>query len=463
MSMGERKSQRQDELFISHEDLPKSQGHPFYQRLNEILRAKDFDRFTEQECQRFYASVMGRPGTPPGVYFRMLLVGYFEGIDSERGIAWRIRDSLSLREFLGYGLADAVPDHSTLSRTRRLIDVETHGAVFAWILRVLTQEGLVGGKTLGVDSTTLEANAALRSIVNRKTHESYEEFLTRLAKASGIETPTRQDLARMDRHRKGKGSNQQWEHPHDPDARITKMKDGRTHLAHKQEHAVDMDSGVVVAVTIQAADRGDTQTLEKTVDEAARQLIALREDPATRDHLDEHCLSEVVLDKGYHSNDSLQYLQEMTLRSYVSEPDRGRRCWKNSPEAQAAVYANRRRIRGQRGRRLLRRRGEMLERPFAHCLETGGMRRVHLRKRENIHKRVLIHVGGYNLGVLMRKLTGVGTPRTLQRSLRELRSRIGSLLNRIVRLSTRFAAPLPSPNTIKVCCHGNGGAFSLAA
>jgi transposase len=437
MSMGERASRRQAELFVSHQELPRSQGHPFYQRLNEILKAKAFDEFAEEQCRSFYAEVMGRPGTPPGVYFRMLLIGYFEGIDSERGIAWRCRDSLSLREFLGYGLSDALPDHSTLSRTRRLIDLETHDAVFAWILRLLTAEGLVGGKTLGVDATTLEANAALRSIVNRKTKESYEEFLTRLAKASGIQTPTRQDLARIDRHRKGKGSNQDWEHPHDPDARITKMKDGRTHLAHKQEHAVDMNSGVVVAVTVQAADAGDTQTLEQTVDEAARQLIALKNDPRTRAHLDEKWWSEMVLDKGYHSNESLLYLQEMMLRTYVSEPERGRRRWKDNPQARDAVYANRRRIRGQRGRRLLRRRGEMLERPFAHCLETGGMRRVYLRKRDNIHKRVLIHVGGYNLGVLMRRLTGIGTPRTLQRSLRDLLARAFSPLQTLLRALIR--------------------------
>jgi transposase len=436
MAMGRRKDQLQADLFISHEQLPKSQGHPFYVRLNQILSEEGFDAFAEEQCALFYAEVMGRPGMPPGVYFRMLLIGYFEGIDSERGIAWRCRDSLSLREFLGYGLGETVPDHSTVSRTRRLIDLETHDAVFGWILKLVTRKGLVGGKTLGVDSTTLEANAALRSIVHRQTKESYEEFLTRLAKASGIETPRRQDLARIDRKRKGKGSNKDWEHPHDPDASITKMKDGRTHLAHKQEHAVDMDSGVVVAVTVQAADAGDTKTLEQTVDQAASKLMELHDDPQAAEQLDEKWFSEMVLDKGYHSNDSLQYLEEMTLRTYVSEPQRGRRNWKGKAQAKQAVYANRRRIRGERGKRLLRRRGEMLERPFAHCLETGGMRRAHLRKRDNIHKRVLVHVGGYNLGVMMRKLVGVGTPRTLQRSLRGLSDLIRSLVQWLWATST---------------------------
>lgn len=418
MAMGQRKRESQAELFISHQDLPKSLGHPFYQRLNRLLEGKGFDEFVEAACEKFYASVMGRPGLAPGVYFRMLLIGYFEGIDSERGIAWRCRDSLSLRAFLGYGLNEQVADHSTLSRTRRLIDLETHTAVFTWILKRVAEEGLLKGKTLGVDATTLEANAAMRSIVNRKSGESYEEFLARLAKASGIETPTREDLARIDRNRKGKGSNAEWEHPHDPDARITKLKDGRTHLAHKQEHAVDMDSGVVVAVTVQAADQGDTTTLKNTVNTAVTQIAAVAEDAQTCECLDEQWMSEMVLDKGYHSNDSLLYLEEMTLRPYVSEPKRGRRNWKGKQAAKEAVYANRRRVRGNRGKSLLRRRGEMLERPFAHCLETGGMRRVHLRGRENITKRTLIHTGGYNLGVLMRKICGVGKPRTLQRALR---------------------------------------------
>jgi transposase len=428
MAMGRRKTQRQGELFISHQKLPKSQGHPFYERLNQILSEEGFDAFAEGQCAPFYAEVMGRPSVAPGVYFRMLMIGYFEGIDSERGIAWRYRDSLSLREFLGYGLGDTLPDHSSLSRTRRLIDLETHEAVFGWILKLVARKGLVSGKTLGVDSTTLEANAALRSIVHRKTQESYEEFLTRLAQASGIATPTRQDLAKIDRKRKGKGSNKDWEHPYDPDARITKMKDGRTHLAHKQEHAVDMDTGVVVAVTVQAADTGDTKSLEQTMEQAANHLAQVHEDPQTSGTIHEKWFSEVVLDKGYHSNDSLLFLEEMTLRPYVSEPVRGRRKWEGKADAKEAVYANRRRVRGERGKRLLRRRGEMLERPFAHCLETGGMRRVHLRKRDNIHKRVLIHVGGYNLGVMMRKLVGIGTPRSLQKALRDLLATIFSLL-----------------------------------
>jgi transposase len=248
MAMGRRKH-RQRGLWIEASGLARGPGHPFYRRFNELLGSEGFDAFAEKSCQRFYAEVMGRPSLAPGVYFRLLLIGYFEGIDSERGIAWRVADSLALREFLGFELTQTTPDHSTISRTRRLIDQETHEEVFTWVVRVLAKQGLLQGKTLGIDATTLEANAALRSIVRRDTGQSYTQFLERLAKASGIATPTREDLARIDRKRGGKGSNDEWRHPHDAEARITKMKDGRTHLAHKAEHVVDLETGAIVAIT----------------------------------------------------------------------------------------------------------------------------------------------------------------------------------------------------------------------
>jgi transposase len=406
MAMGKRKRHaKQASMWVATQDLPRTAAHPFYTRLNQILDTHGFDRYVEDLCQRFYADE-GRPGLPPGRYFRLLLIGYFEGLDAERAIAWRAADSFALREFLGLVLPDAPPDHSTLSRTRRLIDLETHQAVFTWILQRLADAGLVTGKTVGLDATTLEANAALRSIVRRDTGESYPDFLTQLAQASGIETPTRADLARIDRKRKKKGSNDDWMHPHDPDAKITKMKDGRTHLAHKAEHAVDLETGAVVAVTIQDADEGDTTTSHDTLTAAAEQIEAVVPDGDG--------LQEVVADKGYHSNQALVDLEAVGVRSYISEPDRGRRNWKGKPEARAAVYRNRRRIRGARGKRLLRQRGERLERPFAHLYETGRMRRVHLRGHANILKRVLLHTAALNLGLLMRTLFGVGTPRSLQ-------------------------------------------------
>ena len=329
MAMGTRR-EHQEELWIASCTLARPASHPFYERLNELLSKHDFDRFVEEKCRRFYAATMGRPGLAPGIYFRLLLLGYFEGIDSERGIAWRAGDSLSIREFVGIPLNEGTPDHTTISRTRRLIDVETHRQVFHWILELLADAGLVKGKRMGIDATTLEANAALRSIVRRDNGESYEEFLKELAQESGIATPTREDLARADRKRKKKGSNEEWVNPHDPDARITKMKDGSTHLAHKAEHAVDMDSGAVVAVTLQEANLGDTTTVKETLAEAGTTVA------------------------------------------------------------------------------------ELIERTFAHCYETGGMRRTHLRKHNNILKRLLIQVAGMNLGLLLRSRYGIGTPRGLQ-------------------------------------------------
>jgi transposase len=408
MSMGTRETD-QSPLWIAASDLPTSPGHPFYARLNAVLDAHGFDRFAEDQCREFYAKVMGRPGLPPGQYFRLLLVGYFEGIDAERGIAWRAADSLAVRSFVRLALHEAAPDHTTISRTRRLIDVETHRAVFTWVQQRLVEVGLLKGKTVAIDATTLEANAAMRSIVRRDTAETYQEFLTRLAKASGIETPTREDLARLDRKRKKKTSNQDWTNPHDPDAKVTKMKDGRTHLAHKAEHAVDLETGAIVAVTLQGADQGDTTTIVETVTAAAEQV-----EEAQAEVHEPQPLDEIIADKGYHSNQTMVDLDAVGVRSYVAEPDRGRRDWSKEPEAQAPVYGNRRRIRGPRGRRLMRRRGEMIERSFAHLYDTGGMRRTYLRGHTNILKRLLIHAGGFNLGLVMRQLIGLGTPRGLQ-------------------------------------------------
>ena len=408
--MGKRKRERQPAMFVQTTDLPTAASHPFYRRLNELLREHGFDDFVEARCAGFYAEIMGRPGLPPGVYFRLLLIGYFEGIDAERGIAWRAADSLALRDFLGLGLDEAPPDHSTISRTRRLIALETHRAVFTWVAQCLGAAGLIKGKTIGLDATTLEANAAMRSIVRRDTGESYEEFLTRLANASGIGTPTRADLARLDRKRKKKASNDDWTHPHDPDAKITKMKDGRTHLAHKAEHAIDLDTGAIVSITVQDADEGDTSTMQETLPEAAAQLDAVG---AVTDN-EVAVIEEVVADKGYHSRTSVLDLEKLQIRTYISEPDRGRQSWTDQEAEREAVYANRRRIRGARGKRLLRRRGELLERPFAHLYETGGLRRAHVRGHENVLKRLLLHASGFNLGLWMRKLFGIGTPRTLQ-------------------------------------------------
>jgi len=409
MAMGTRQPE-QSSLWVAADDLPKSPGHPFYTRLNTLLDAHGFDQFVEGQCREFYAAVMGRPSLAPGCYFRLLLLGYFEGIDAERGIAWRATDSLAVRSFLRLPLNDPPPDHSTISRTRRLIDLTTHRAVFTWVLERVADAGLLKGKTVAIDATTLEANAAMRSIVRRDTGASYEEFLTGLAKASGIETPTREQLARLDRKRKKKTPNKDWTNPHDPDAKITKMKDRRTHLAHKAEHAVDLETGAVVAVTLQGADQGDTTTIDQTLAEAVEQLDAV----ANATDTVVATAPEIVADKGYHSRGTVLDLETNGFRTYISEPARGPQSWDKQQDARDAVYANRRRMRGDRGQRLLRRRGEYVERTFAHVYDTGGMRRTHLRGHTNILKRLLIHTGGFNLGLVIRHLIGIGTPRGLQ-------------------------------------------------
>jgi transposase len=425
MAMGRRKQrEKQEDLWIAHTELASAPGHPFYQRLNELLEAEDFDEFVESRCAKFYAAKYGRPSLTPGIYFRALLIGYFEGIGAERGIAWRLADSLALRRFVGIGLDEYTPDHSTISRTRRLMDLDTHREVFAWVLGLLADRGLVKGQRIAIDATTLEANAAMRSIVRRDTGESYEEFLRGLAKASGIETPTREELARLDRKRKKKRtSNKDWKSPADGDARITKMKDGRTHLAHKAEHAVDLDTGAVVAVTLQGADQGDTRTLDETLCEAgiAVEELAGREaelQPENPPQVNLRGIEELVTDKGYHSGAVVQRVKSYEVRSYIPEKQqKARRNWQGKAEEQQAVYANRRRVQGNYGKSLLRRRGELVERSFAHCYETGGFRRTHLRGHQNILKRQLIHVGAFNLSLILRKLLGAGTPRGLKNRL----------------------------------------------
>ena len=423
MAMGKRRK-KQGGLFVLAEDLPKSPGHPFYGRLNELLEKAGFDRYVESRCRKFYAAKLGRPSMAPGMYFRVVLMGYFEGLESERGMSWRASDSLALRSFLGLSLNEGTPDHSTISRTRRLIDVETHSEVFSWVLSRLSETGLVDGKTIGIDATTLEANAAMRSIVRRDTGESYTDFLKGLAKASGIKTPTRAAMVRLDRMRKKKGSNAEWMSESDPDSRIAKMKDGRTRLGHKAEQAVDMKTGAIVAVTIQGADQGDTTTIETTVREAQAQIERIHGDAK---------LKKVVTDKGYHSTAVLESLDAQGLQAYVSVPMQHRRKWRGDLNARRTVYANRRRSQGKYGQTLQKLRGERCERPFAHMYRTGGLRRTQVRGHENVLKRVLVHSSAFNLSLLMRTICGVGTPRSLQGRIRAVLAALASLSSTLER------------------------------
>ena len=442
MSMSKREGEKQPGLWIPTAELARSPGHPFYERLNKVLAGAGFDAFVEKQCARFYAKKNGRPSIAPGIYVRMLLVGYFEGLRSEREIDWRCADSLSLRGFLGYDLSQKTPDHSSLCRIRQRLDLETHKEVFTFVLKVLAEAGLLQGKTLGIDATTMEANAAMKSIVRRDGGESYESFLESLAKESGIETPTRADLARIDKKRKNKASNDDWQNPSDPDAEITKLKDGRTHLAHKVEHAVDMDSGAVIAVTIQPGARGDTQSLPETLNVAMDNTLALLQDTRSASQLSERPLSELVTDKGYHSNDTMTLTAATGCRTYISEPDRGRRDWEDKEYAKQATYANRRRIKGDRGKALMKRRGEILERTFAHTMESGAMRRAFLRLRDNILKRYLVHVAAFNLSLVMRTIFGVGTPRELRGRLQLALEALLAVLGRLIGDTYRLIADI---------------------
>ena len=411
--MGTRKMrERQEELWYGGE-LPTAPGHPFYKRLNEVLDNAQFDSFCEAGCAGFYHKQLGRPSLPPGQYFRVMMIGFFEGLDSERGIAWRLADSLTLRQFLSIGLDENTPDHVTISRTRRLIDAETHQRIFSWVLQRLAQAGLIKGKTIGVDSTTLEANAAMKSIVRRDTGESYMEYLKRLAEAEGIEAKDAAALLRMDRKRQKKTSNEDWKSPNDAEAEITKLKDGRTALAYKAENAVDMETGAIVAVATHGGAAADTATVQDTVIEAGIAVAGLIAEPTPEGKFEVHPegVQEVVADKGYHSNDVMVGLAEMEVRSYVAEPDRGPRNWAGKEAAKQAVYGNRRRVQDDRGKRLQRQRGERIERNFAHQFDTGGLDRLYVRGLENVHKKFLIQAAACNLALLLRSRYGSGKPR----------------------------------------------------
>jgi transposase len=414
MAMGKRAGEQQQDLFVTHDKLPRSPGHVFYCKLNRLLAEGGFDRWIEALCEPHYCQGKGRPSVPPGIYFRMLLVGYFEGINSQRGIAWRCSDSLSLREFLGVPLGEDSPDHSSLSYIRQRLPLDVHQAMFVWVLALLQQQKLLQGKTVGVDSTTLEADAAMKSIVRKDTSEDWKEYLTRLMQEEGLlgeddDPPSDDELRRFDKSRKDKKvSNEEWVSETDADARIAKMKDGTTHLAYKAEHVLDLESEAILAAEIYHADQADTQTLEDSLHQAQTHLTeAGSEQP----------IVNAVADKGYHANQTLADLNEhTTYRSYIPEPElKHERVWTDKPpEQKAAVYANRRRTRGARGKQLQRLRSERLERSFAHVCETGGARRTWLLGIENVRKRYLISAAAHNLGLLMRSLFKMGTPRGLQ-------------------------------------------------
>ena len=417
--------------------MASSPGHPFYDKLNRVLAEGGFDAWVEEECATHYAAGKGRPSIPPGVYFRMLLIGHFEGLGEDRAIAWRTADSLSLRTFLGYGLDEATPDHSSLSRIRDRLPVKIHRKVFSFVLGLLEGKGLIQGRRLAVDGTTIQANAAMKHLVRRDDGRSYDAYLTDLAKDSGIERPTRDDLKRMDKKRKKRCSNKEWELQHDKDARVTRLKDGRTRAAYRPEHAIDLETQALVAVDVELADAPETATLMETLHEAQDELWNL-EDP--------RFVEEVVLDKGY---DKADLIREITddFEAKTSVPSRKRatrRKWKKGQEAvRRAVTNNRRRTARRKGRALQRKRSDIVERSFALVCDTGGVRRMTLRGLDKVKKRYVIHAAAYNLALLMRKLCGVGTPRGLAARCSALLRALWATLRRWTASEIETASPHP--------------------
>jgi len=420
-------------MWVATNDLPSSPGHVFYEKLNRLLAEAEFDRRVEELCAPYYAEDFGRPGIPPGVYFRMLLVGFFEGLGAQRAIAWKCADSLSVRAFLGLELSEDAPDHSSLTRIRQRLPLAVHMAVFTLVLEIAREKGLLRGKTIAVDATMLEANAAMKTMVRRVSGEDWKTYLRRLAKEAGIEDPSDEDLRRFDRGRKGKKvSNKQWKSPTDSEARIAKMKDGRTHFAYKAEHAVDVDSDLLVTAEIYQADDADADTILATVTSAREQLEAVDS---------EHAVEEVLGDKGYQKAETVMLLENpLGIRTYIPErQSKNNRVWTDKePGMKEAVYRNRRRYRDQRGRRLCRKRSEYAERSMAHVCDTGGARRTWLRGLENVAKRYWVTVAGRNLGVIMLALFGIGKPRTLQGVAAAISHALRSLLVSLMRHFTLF-------------------------
>jgi len=447
MGLGKRRESRQQELWIAADRLARTPRHVFYEKLNRVLAKARFDGWVEERCRPHYAEE-GRRSIPPGVYFRMLLVGYFEGIDSQRGIAWRCADSRSLQAFLGYGPTESTPDHSSLTKIQQRLPAELYAEVFQFVLTLVEKHKLLSATVVGVDSTTLEANAAMKSILRRDTGENWNEYVTRLMREEGLiapqEEPSAEELRRYDRRRKDKQvSNDEWENPHDPEAKITKMKDGRTHLAYKAEHVVDLKTEVILAAPIYGADAADTATLVPSLEQAQANVEATESG---------RVIEKAAADKGYHAADTLvecQTLDLLGVKTYIPEP-RGRRRWTDKTEEQkAAVLGNRARTQRAYGKRLQRKRSELVERSFAHVCDTGGGRRSWLRGLENVRKRHLIAAAAHNLGLILRKLLGAGKPRAFDDLLR--------VLDSLDIAQVKLWAMLSKLRTARLCCHLGSG------
>ena len=394
--------EKQGEFWIETRRLPKLSAGGFYQRVNEILGAIGFAEEVHRLCRPAYSQrTDGRPGIDPVVYFKMLMVGFFENLSSERAIASRCEDSLAVRAFLGYGLTEVTPEHSFFSVIRGRLCSEIYQAVFELILKALKECGLLKGRNVGIDSSVIEANASLKSLVLRNTEEAYWDYVKRLAEAEGIDPNDDKAVRQFDRKRPGKKlSNEQFKNRHDADAKISRQK-GKTDLIYKPEHSVDMDSGVIIQAQLVEADRADSVALPQRIESVQKCLERL--ELAQK-------IKAVVADSNYHSLPNVCELQEAGLKVVIPDAYAAKRKEEllTKAERQALRKAHQSH-QSKTGRQLMRRRGQHIERSFAHILDCGGMRKATLRGRVNLQKRHSFAATCYNLSQLLRKKFGYGT------------------------------------------------------
>ena len=397
----------QPEFWIAAAQVAKPAKSTFYAKLDETLDSFGFAVKVRALCAPAYKSNgSGRPGIDPVVYLKMMMVGFFENLPSERAIASRCEDSIAIRTFLHYDLTEATPDHSSLSIIRQRLEGPVYEQVFTLVLSALSEHGLLRGKNLGIDSSVLEANASLRGLVNRNTGEAYWDYVKGLAAESGIDPQDSAAVRKFDRKRPKKMSNQEWENPDDPDAKIGPKKDGATDMIYKPETVVDLDSGAIVGAEILPGNQADHQEASTHILEAQRTINVARGEAATV-----LTVETSTADKGYFEVSQLQALQHEQIKTVICDPIRQRHLDKLSESERQAVQAAHRSAQSQYGQKLLRRRGMHLERAFAHILDCGGMRRATLRGRQNLNKRFKLAAAFYNLSQLMRNLFGIGTPK----------------------------------------------------
>lgn len=406
---GKKEKAAQPEFWVATQQLPKSPKSTFYSKLDETLESFGFAAKVRRICAPVYKQTgAGRPGIDPVVYLKMIMVGFFEDLPSERAIAARCADSMSIRTFLNYELDEKTPDHSSFTVIRQRLGLDLYERIFNLTLEALREHGLLRGKNLGIDSSVIEANASLRALVHRNTEEQYWDYVKRLAAENGIDPDDAAAVRKFDRHRPGKGSNQEWVNPHDPDAKIGRTKDGATDMIYKPEAVVDLDTGAIVQAQVHTGDQADHKEMATRVLEAQQNL-----NQAAGEKLDTLTVNSVTSDKGYYAVNELHALQQEAIRTVIADPIDHRRLDKMEPDQRKAVQTARRSVKSKSGKDLLRRRGMHIERSFAHILDCGGMRRTTLRGWENLNKRFKLAAAFYNLSQLMRKLFGIGTPKQL--------------------------------------------------